>query len=62
MEASFEGFSVKTISRGENEHADLLAKSAAQGLSVTFRSIFRNNKSTFGQAHGKSGAHNFTST
>jgi ribonuclease HI len=32
LEASFEGFSVKNISRGENEHADLLAKSAAQGL------------------------------
>jgi hypothetical protein len=26
MEASFEGFSVKTIPRGENEHVDLLAK------------------------------------
>ena len=32
MEASFEGFSVKNILRGENEHPDLLAKSAAQGL------------------------------
>jgi ribonuclease HI len=32
LEASFEGFSVKNILRGENEHADLLAKSAAQGL------------------------------
>jgi hypothetical protein len=32
MEASFEGFSVKNIPRGENEHADLLAKSIAQGL------------------------------
>jgi ribonuclease HI len=29
MEASFEGFSVKNIPRGENEHTDLLAKSAA---------------------------------
>jgi ribonuclease HI len=29
MEASFEGFSVKNIPRGENEHADLLAKPAA---------------------------------
>jgi hypothetical protein len=28
LEASFEGFSVKNIPRGENEHADLLAKSA----------------------------------
>jgi ribonuclease HI len=32
LEASFEGFSVKNIPRSENEHADLLAKSAAQGL------------------------------
>jgi hypothetical protein len=32
LDASFEGFSVKNILRGENEHADLLAKSAAQGL------------------------------
>jgi ribonuclease HI len=32
LEASFEGFTVKNIPRGENEHADLLAKSAAQGL------------------------------
>jgi ribonuclease HI len=32
LEASFEGFSVKNIPRGENEHADLLAKSAAQRL------------------------------
>jgi ribonuclease HI len=29
MESSFEGFSVKNIPRGENEHVDLLAKSAA---------------------------------
>jgi ribonuclease HI len=32
LEASFEGFSIKNIPRGENEHADLLAKSAAQGI------------------------------
>jgi ribonuclease HI len=32
LEASFEGFSIKNIPRGENEHADMLAKSAAQGL------------------------------
>jgi ribonuclease HI len=32
MEASFEGFSVKNIPRGDNEQVDLLAKSAAQGL------------------------------
>jgi ribonuclease HI len=29
MEASFEGFSVKNIPRGENKQADLLAKSVA---------------------------------
>jgi ribonuclease HI len=29
LEASFEGFSLKNIPRGENEHAELLAKSAA---------------------------------
>jgi hypothetical protein len=29
MEASFEGFSIKNIPRGENEHTYLLAKSAA---------------------------------
>jgi ribonuclease HI len=32
LEASFEDFSLKNIPRGENEHADLLAKSATQGL------------------------------
>jgi hypothetical protein len=32
MEASFEGFLVKNIPRGDNEQADLLAKFAAQGL------------------------------
>jgi ribonuclease HI len=32
LKASFEGFSGKNIPRGENEHADLLAKSEAQGL------------------------------
>jgi ribonuclease HI len=32
LEASFEGFSFKNIPQGENEHANLLAKSAAQGL------------------------------
>jgi hypothetical protein len=29
MEASFEGFLVKNITRGDNEQEDLLAKSAA---------------------------------
>jgi hypothetical protein len=39
MEASFEGFSVKNIPRGDNEQADLLAKLAAQGLPLPPRSI-----------------------
>jgi hypothetical protein len=40
MEASFRGFSVKNIPRGENEHADLLAKSAAQGLPLPLEVFF----------------------
>jgi hypothetical protein len=40
LEASFEGFSVKNISRGENENADLLAKSVAQGLSLPSEVFF----------------------
>jgi ribonuclease HI len=49
LEASFEGFSIKNIPRGENEHADLLAKSAAQGLPLPVRRLlFLNNKGTFG--------------
>jgi hypothetical protein len=34
MEASFEGFSINNIPRLDNEHADILAKSAAQGGSL----------------------------
>jgi hypothetical protein len=44
MEASFEGFSVKNIPRGENEHADLLAKSVAQGLSLPSEVFFETLK------------------
>jgi ribonuclease HI len=44
MEASFEGFSVKNIPRGENEHADLLAKSAAQGLPLPLEVFFETIK------------------
>jgi ribonuclease HI len=44
LEASFEGFSVKNISRGENEHVDLLAKSAAQGLSLLSKVFFETIK------------------
>jgi ribonuclease HI len=44
LEASFEGFSVKNIPRGENEHADLLAKSAAQGLSLPSEVFFETIK------------------
>jgi ribonuclease HI len=40
LEASFEGFSVNNIPRGENEHADLLTKSAAQGLPLPSEVFF----------------------
>ena len=62
MEVSFEGFLVKNIPRGENEHADLLAKSVAQGLPLPLEVFFENNKSTFSRAHGASHAYNLTST
>jgi ribonuclease HI len=44
IEASFEGFSVINIPRGENEHADLLAKSAAQGLPLPSEVFFETIK------------------
>jgi ribonuclease H / adenosylcobalamin/alpha-ribazole phosphatase len=44
MEASFEGFSVKNIPRGDNEHADLLAKSAAHGLPLPSEVFFETLK------------------
>jgi hypothetical protein len=44
LEVSFEGFSVKNIPRGENEHADLLAKSAAQGLPLPSEVFFETIK------------------
>jgi hypothetical protein len=44
MEASFEGFAVKNIPRGEKEHADLLAKSAAQGLPLPSKVFFEKIK------------------
>jgi ribonuclease HI len=44
LEASFEGFSVKNIPRGENEHADLLAKSAAHGLPLPSEIFFETIK------------------
>jgi hypothetical protein len=44
LEASFEGFSVNNIPRGENEHADLLAKSAAQGLPLPSEVFFETIK------------------
>jgi hypothetical protein len=44
IEASFEGFSVKNIPRGENEYADLLAKSAAQGLPIPSEVFFETIK------------------
>jgi ribonuclease HI len=46
LEASFEGFSVKNIPRGENEHADFLAKSAAQGLPLPSKVFFETIKAT----------------
>jgi hypothetical protein len=44
MEASFEGFSMKNIPRGDNEQADLLAKSAAQGLPLPSEVFFETLK------------------
>jgi hypothetical protein len=44
LEKYFEGFSVKNIPRGENEHADLLAKSAAQGLPLPSEVFFETIK------------------
>jgi hypothetical protein len=44
LEASFEGFSVKNIPKGENEHADLLAKSASQGLPLPSKVFFETLK------------------
>ena len=42
--ASFKGFSVKNIPRGDNEQADLLAKSAAQGLPLPSEVFFETFK------------------
>jgi ribonuclease HI len=44
LEASFEDFYVKNIPMGENEHADLLAKSAAQGLPLPSEVFFETIK------------------
>jgi ribonuclease HI len=44
LEASFEGFSVNNIPRGENEHTDLLAKSAALGLPLPSEVFFETIK------------------
>jgi hypothetical protein len=44
MEASFDGFSVKNIPRGENEHEHLLAKLAAQGLPLPSEVFFKTLK------------------
>jgi hypothetical protein len=44
LEASFEGFSIKNIPRGENEHADLIAKSAPQGLPLPSEVFFETIK------------------
>jgi ribonuclease HI len=44
LEAFFEGFSFKNIPREENEHADLLAKLAAQGLPLPSEVFFETIK------------------
>jgi ribonuclease HI len=44
LEASFEGFSIKNIPRGENGHADLPAKSVAQGLPLPSEVFFETIK------------------
>jgi ribonuclease HI len=44
LEASFKGFFVKNIPRGENEHTDLLAKSATQGLPLPSEVFFETIK------------------
>jgi hypothetical protein len=44
LESSFESFSIKTIPRGENEHADLLTKLAAQGLPLPSEVFFETRK------------------
>jgi ribonuclease HI len=44
LEVSFEGFYVKNIPRGENEHVDLLAKSAAQRLPLPSEVFFETIK------------------
>jgi hypothetical protein len=44
MEASVEDFSLKNIPRGENEHADLLAKSEAQGFPLPSKVFFETIK------------------
>jgi hypothetical protein len=44
MEACFEGFSVKNFARGNNEQANLLAKSAAHGLPLSPKVFFETLK------------------
>jgi hypothetical protein len=44
LEASFEGFSVKNIPRGGNEHADMLAKSATHVLPLPSEVFFETIK------------------
>jgi ribonuclease HI len=44
LEASFKGFSIKNIPRGEIEHADLLAKLAAQRLPLPSKVFFETIK------------------
>jgi ribonuclease HI len=44
LEVSFEGFYIKNIPRGDNDHADLLAKSVAQGLPLPSKVCFETIK------------------
>jgi hypothetical protein len=44
MKASFKGFLVKNIPRGDNKQADLLAKSATQGLPLPSEVLFETLK------------------
>jgi hypothetical protein len=44
MEASFKGFSVKNILRGDNEQTDLLAKSAAHVVPLPPKVFFETLK------------------
>jgi hypothetical protein len=62
MEVLFEGFFVNNIPRVDNEHANMLAKSAAQELPLPPPEVFLSHKSTFSGSNGKSCVDNITNT